>query len=151
MQSSFARRLPGFPRGLARDEEGSASIEALLWIPMFFLVLVLSVQVAMIATSQSRVMRIVQDGNRAYALGRLDANMVCTPGQEADAPSTRAYIANAVNGISPRATITSRVNCTAKTITSTVHMPFTDLSSFRVLPNSSTFRTTVWAQQVREF
>ncbi|TNC72973.1 TadE/TadG family type IV pilus assembly protein [Rubellimicrobium roseum] len=138
-------------RAFARDESGSASIEAVLWIPLFFMVLVLSVQVTLITTAQTKVMRIVQDANRGYALGRLDGTMVCNPGQTADATATQAYIVSAISGISPRATSTAKVNCATRTITSTVDMPATDLSPFRMLPNTSWLRVTVSAQQIREF
>ena len=58
--------------GFVKDENGSATIEAVLWMPVFVFVLVLIFDVSMMFYNQTRVMRIVHDANRAYAVGRFD-------------------------------------------------------------------------------
>lgn len=122
------------------QENGSATIEALFWIPLFFFVLILAVDVTLISTAQSRVMRIVQDGNRAYALGRL-----------ADAKATQDFIQEAIRPISARAEVASQVNSLTKVIVSTVSMPASDLSKIGWLPDFDSLTITVSAQQVKEF
>lgn len=127
-------------RRLGGEERGSATIEALIWILTFFFILLLAVQVALVMTAQSQVMRIVQDGNRAYALGRL-----------ADANETQNFIYQAVRRISPRATVSSQVDNLRKVIVSTVSMPVSDVSGFNILPNSESLRISISAQQVKEY
>jgi len=127
-----------------RDESGSASIEALFWIPMFFAILVLGVEVCLITSKQSMVMRVVQDGNRAFALGRLEPEAVDT------------YVTNALAAISPKADVTttrfSLPNVPeAKGLLTTVEMPASDLSPFGVLPNFTGMKIFVSSQHVREF
>ena len=51
------------------DQDGSATIEAVLWIPMFFFMLLLVMEGSLIFNAQSLAMRIVQDTNRAIAVG----------------------------------------------------------------------------------
>ncbi|MCY1127263.1 pilus assembly protein [Frigidibacter sp. RF13] len=58
-------------REFERDEEGAVTIEALLWMPMFFYVLALSVDVSMIFHAYSRVIRVVEDVNRGLSIGRI--------------------------------------------------------------------------------
>ena len=52
-------------------EEGTATVEAVLWFPIFILVFGLMVDAAMIFHGQAKVLRVIQDGNRNYSIGRL--------------------------------------------------------------------------------
>ena len=54
-----------------RREDGAATIEALLWLPMFFYILALSVDVTMVFHGYSRVIRVVEDVNRGLSVGRI--------------------------------------------------------------------------------
>lgn len=54
---------------LWRDEDGSATIEACLWLPFLIIFFIMILDAAMIFANHARVLRIVQDGNRAYAVG----------------------------------------------------------------------------------
>jgi hypothetical protein len=154
LRDPFAR-LTRFVVGFARTDEGSATIEAVLWIPMFFLTLVMSLQVAQIAIGQSMMMRIVQDGNRSFALGRLDPNLyknnACPAGSYVVATATKAEIERMAVNISRNVTIESRVNCSTRTIRTVARMPLSDLTGFRVLPMVGSTNITIQAQQVREF
>lgn len=58
-----------------RDETGSATIEAVIWMPVFFLILAFIMNVSMVFFNESQMLRVVQDGNRAFSLGRLDDNV----------------------------------------------------------------------------
>jgi Flp pilus assembly protein TadG len=58
-------------RNFASDENGAATIEAVLWLPMFFYILSLSVDVTMIFHAYSRVVRAVEDVNRGLSIGRI--------------------------------------------------------------------------------
>ncbi|SFS04120.1 TadE/TadG family type IV pilus assembly protein [Yoonia litorea] len=52
----------------ARDERGSATIESLLWFPLFVYLLVLITDVSFIFYGKAQALRIIQDGNRAYSI-----------------------------------------------------------------------------------
>ncbi len=65
------RTLMSFLRRKARDESGAATIEAILWLPMFFYILALSVDVTMVFHSYSRIIRAVEDVNRGLSVGRI--------------------------------------------------------------------------------
>jgi Flp pilus assembly protein TadG len=130
-----------------RDEAGSATIESLLWIPLLFTVLLLGLDVSLVSTKQAMVMRIVQDGNRAYALGRYgDPATQKEQVQSAVVAAIRSSIAS----ISRNAVVTAAIADTG-TITTVVQMPARDLSSFGVLPGWKTLDINVVLQQTKEF
>ncbi len=58
-------------RAFGSDEAGAATIEAVLWLPMFFYILCLTVDVTMIFHAYSRIVRSVEDVNRGFSIGRI--------------------------------------------------------------------------------
>ena len=54
-----------------RRDDGAATIEAILWLPMFFYILALSIDVTMVFHGYSRVIRVVEDVNRGLSVGRI--------------------------------------------------------------------------------
>jgi Flp pilus assembly protein TadG len=54
-----------------KEESGSATIESVIWLPAFAFVLAIIMNVSMVFFFESQLTRIVQDGNRAFSLGRL--------------------------------------------------------------------------------
>lgn len=58
-------------RTFARNEDGTATVEAVIWLPTFFYILILSVNVTMIFHGYSRVLRVVEDANRGLSIGRI--------------------------------------------------------------------------------
>jgi hypothetical protein len=58
-------------KDFVRDEDGAVTIEGLLWMPMFFYILALSVDVTMIFHAYSRIIRVVEDVNRGISIGRI--------------------------------------------------------------------------------
>jgi len=64
-KSAWSRRLA--------DESGSASIEAVIWMPVFILLIAIVFDASMIFMNRAHILRAVQDANRAYAVGRLDS------------------------------------------------------------------------------
>lgn len=75
--NSFTDQSGGFAsvvkhlRGFCADEDGSYSIEAVIWMPIFAILLALIMNVSVVFFTESQMMRVVQDGNRAFSLGRL--------------------------------------------------------------------------------
>jgi len=53
---------------LLRDERGSATIETVLWLPIFILFFALIVDASMVFNAQANLTRIVQDANRLCAV-----------------------------------------------------------------------------------
>ena len=66
---SQVSKKPGF----WRDEDGSFTVEAVIWIPLFAMILAFIMNVSMLFFAESQMLRIVQDGNRALSLGRLES------------------------------------------------------------------------------
>ncbi len=64
-------------------EEGTATVEAVIWVPIFAILLGIIMNLSMVFFNKSQIIRVVQDGNRAFSLGRLE-----------DAAAVEAYIAN---------------------------------------------------------
>lgn len=120
-----------------RDDRGSFTVEALIWLPIFVVVLCMTADTAMIYAKQSQVMRVVQDANRAYAVGKF-----------ADATATQNYILGRVRPMSPGATaVSSLVN---GIITTTVTMPARELMATGMLPMRSGSTVRVVLQQMKE-
>lgn len=59
------------PAGWLRDERGSATIETVLWMPVYVFFLSLVFDSSFVFFNKTQVMRAVQDANRAYSVGRL--------------------------------------------------------------------------------
>lgn len=60
-------------RTFAKSEDGTATVEAVIWLPTFFYILILSVNVTMIFHGYSRVLRVVEDANRGLSIGRIES------------------------------------------------------------------------------
>lgn len=137
LQRTTARRS-GWRRFL-RDDRGSFTMEALIWLPIFVAVLCMTADVALIYSKQSQVMRVVQDANRFYAVGRF-----------ADATATQNYILGLVRPMSSNATAVSNYNTSTGIITTTVTMPARDLMVTGFLPLLRSVNVRVVLQQMKE-
>lgn len=58
-------------KNFLRRSDGTATVETVLWFPLFIAVFGLMLDVAMIFHGQAKVLRVVQEGNREYSIGRL--------------------------------------------------------------------------------
>lgn len=66
--------VSGFPKPFRRfreDVRGSATVEAVLWLPLFFFILSLAVDASMLFYAHNRVLKVMQDVNRAVSVGRI--------------------------------------------------------------------------------
>lgn len=72
------RRLSDFkkPSGLLRrfqrSEDGSFTLEAVIWMPIFAILLAIIMNLSMVFYYESQILRITQDATRAFSLGRFD-------------------------------------------------------------------------------
>ena len=106
-------------------ESGTATVEAVLWFPIFIVIFSLMVDAAMIFNGQARVLRVVQDANRNMSIGRLTTTT-----------ETEDYVENALAVITSGAVAQSTV--TAGVVSTTVTVPAADfqiLGFFSALNN----------------
>ncbi|MCX8510085.1 MAG: pilus assembly protein [Rhodobacteraceae bacterium] len=111
----------------ARASDGAATIEAVLWLPVFMMLLALFADLATIFTNQSRILRLMQDTNRAVAVGRLDG-----------AEAAQTFLMQQLLPLSPKATVETRI--AAGRVATIVRVPVTDLDAVGV---AGIFRSSV--------
>jgi len=92
-------RIMGYMKRWHRDERGSATIEAVLWLPMFVIFFVMIADVSLVFFRQTEVLRVVQDANRALSVGRFSG-----------AAETEEYVKTAIAPLTTRAQVTTTVN-----------------------------------------
>ena len=68
------KRRRGMFRRFRSSQEGTATVEAVLWFPIFIAVFGLMVDASLIFHGQSKVLRVVQDANRNMSIGRFTTN-----------------------------------------------------------------------------
>ena len=130
---SLRKKIGGF----GKEDHGSATIEAVIWMPVFVLILCLVADASLIFSKQAQVLRIVQDANRAYSVGRIMTT--------ADA---EAFILARIGELSPHATVRSTLQ--SGVIVSTVTMPSSDLTATSFVSPFSALNVTVTAQHMSE-
>ncbi len=124
-------------RAFARREQGSASIEAVLWIPMFLLFFSLLTDTSLIFGRESEILRIVQDANRSLAVGRFQT-----------IKEAQTYVNDKVAKFSPRSIV--NVSIDQGIISTTVSLPATDLTITGLLDAFSGVTIAVSASQMSE-
>lgn len=132
-------RVPGLTgvRRFVQNEDGAATVEAVVWLPFFFALFGLLTDVSMVFYNQSRLLRIAQDANRNMSVGRLT-----------DVQATEDFIKAASATVSPRVSAVTSV--TAGLITTTVTVPLSDLDLFGVGGVFRNVNMTVRAEHLME-
>lgn len=126
-------------RDFCCSENGSASIETIIWMPIFAMLLGLIMNVSMVFFNESQILRVVQDGNRAFSLGRLD-----------NSDAVEAYIAERLAYL--EATLTVDTQVANGFITTTLSAPATDMMPFNFMSKAFASVTVgVSAQHIIEF
>ncbi len=59
----------------ANDERGSVTVEAVLWLPVFFAFLGLAVDGSVLFSNRALILRTIQDANRLHSIGRFGDNV----------------------------------------------------------------------------
>ncbi|MBS9716735.1 TadE/TadG family type IV pilus assembly protein [Pseudohalocynthiibacter aestuariivivens] len=116
MQRVLIRVLAAF----RKSESGTATIEAVLWLPVFIAFIALATDASFIFFGQNKAYRIVQDANRSLSVGRLET--------EAE---VEAFLTSALSGMSPNATVSSTIASGA--VTSQITIPTSDLTSINMI------------------
>ncbi|MEX5726871.1 Flp pilus assembly protein TadG [Rhodovulum iodosum] len=129
------------PRWLARfarEDRGNATIESLMWMPIFLAAFVLVVDVSMIFNGQTMVLRTVQDANRNMSIGRLRTTEEVT-----------AFIESGVAGFAPNARAESAIVSGA--VISRVSVPASDLVATNWFNAFTNLDVTVQSEHLIEY
>lgn len=121
----------------ARREEGSASVEFVLWLPMMVGLLALITDVSLLFYQQSYAVRVVQDANRALSLGRI-----------ASASEVQTQVNSTLVGMSPNVQVYATL--ADGIITTEALMPASDLDAVGWFTALSDVLVVVRAQHLVE-
>lgn len=120
-----------------RAEQGASTIEFVIWVPVFALLLGLVADAALIYGGQARILRVVQDGNRAMSIGRVT-----------DTNTLESQIATQLRPLSARAVVSTTV--AGGVINSSVTVPLSDLTATGLVAAFDGLTMTVSAQHMAE-
>lgn len=126
-------------RRFFRKEDGAATIEAMLWLTVFFGLFGLLADVSMIFNGQARILHIVQDANRNMSIGRYSTTS-----------ATEDAIRARMQGISSSAEVTTTYLPGTGLISSRVTVPVTDLDLFGIGGFFKSYQMTVQAETLLE-
>jgi hypothetical protein len=125
-------------RRFAQSEEGSSTIEAVLWVPGFVFLLFMVTDISFVFNGRSEIMRIIQDGNRSFSVGRLTS-----------VEETEIYIETQLEPLSLNIEVETVVD--AGIITSVATVPVDDLVIIGTVPGISNFDMTIRSQHYVEY
>lgn len=120
-----------------RRTDGAISIEMVIWLPVFAVLIGLVADAALIFAKQAQVLRIVQDANRATSIGRMMSSA-----------ETEEFIESRIATISPNATVVTTIQ--AGVISSTVTMPASDLTATSLVAAFRSINVSVSSQHLSE-
>lgn len=98
----------------ARDDAGSSTIEAVLWLPVFVAFFCLVADASFLFFGQNKAYRIIQDANRTMSVGYLDS-----------ADAVEDYVRGVLSDYAPHAIVDSQIDLGQ--ITTEVLIPGRDL------------------------
>ena len=124
-------------RRFRNDERGTATIESLLWMPLFFYLFILITDVSFIFYGKAQALRIVQDGNRAYSVDGFPDNA-----------SASTYITGQLRQFAANATATTTNN--GGIISTTATVPANDLMAVGAIPQFVGLVVSITANQYQE-
>jgi Flp pilus assembly protein TadG len=130
-------------RRLLRAEEGSATVEVVLWIPFFLLLLALIADASLLFNRQAQMLRDVQNANRAYSVGRVTTTA-----------AVQDMLIAAYTPMSASVTAVSTLDTSVVSsgiIRTTLSVPARDVNSIGIIASLSNFNLAVTAQHYREF
>jgi Flp pilus assembly protein TadG len=132
---SLGRRL--------RAEDGGATVEAVLWVPFFILLLALIADASFLFHRQAQMLRAVQDANRAFSTGQF------TSAQAVQDTLVGQYLplSEDVQAVSVLDTQT----VPSGIIRTSLSIPARDVNSIGLIAGLGNFNLTVTSQHYREF
>jgi Flp pilus assembly protein TadG len=124
-------------RRMRRNVDGGATVEVVIWLPVLLFLFSLIADTALILGGEARILRVVQDTNRAVSVGRITT--------VADA---EAQVFSQISGIAPNANVTTTV--VSGLITTEVTVPATDFTSVGLVDAFLSLNILVTAQHLAE-
>ncbi|WP_375175686.1 TadE/TadG family type IV pilus assembly protein [Pseudooceanicola sp.] len=120
------------------SEEGSATIETLIWLPVFVWVLVMIINASLILYQKNVAFRIVQDANRILSTGYMRTTA-----------ETESYISSHITGFAPGATVSTTID--NGVVTSDVSYQISNLFMPHVVDDLLNIRVNISAQHFMEY
>ena len=124
-------------RRFGRSSDGAATIEAVLWVPVFLLLFGMVTDTSSVFGRQAEILRIVQDSNRSLAVGAFKTIQ-----------QAKDYVTQKVEVFSPNTTV--NVTVAGGIISTSVTVPAADLTSTGLFDAINTMIITVGASQMSE-
>lgn len=126
-------------KAFCRSESGSYTIESVIWLPIYVFILALMMNVSMVFFNESQLLRVVQDANRSFAVGRISTG-----------EAVKQYVTDRIAYLNITPTVTTDIVdgiiYTNLSVTATDLMPFSMLHKF-----FAGTTIVVSAQQIVEF
>ena len=140
MRVPFARL-----KRFARDESGFITIEAVLWIPFFLIILMLITDTSLAFFSKAQAYRIIENGNRAFAIND-DSTELATEGWIKTQFRNQFARAGSAN-----VTVDTVPDSASGTVSSSLTYRARDVVLFNTLAVLGDWKITVRAQQYVEW
>lgn len=139
MDQILSKAKTAFVNFLDRDlgEDGSATVEAVIWLPFFLAAFTLVVDTTVVLHKQSYIMRVVQDGNRGLSINKFTSEN-----------QTEDFIELALDHLSPN--VVAQTALVDGIITTTVSIPVGDLEVVGVWEGLTDSTITLRAQHLLE-
>lgn len=129
--------MKGWLKQFHNDERGSATIESLIWIPIFVYLLVLIADVSLVFYGKAQALRIIQDGNRALSVRYLDTT-----------DDAEEFVLAGLASYTDNATVNTSI--TDGIITTVAAVPARDLMSIGSIPGFNNTTLSISAQHFLE-
>ena len=120
-----------------RSQDGAATVEAVLWTPVFLLLFGMVADTSIVFGRQAEILRIIQDSNRSLAVGAFQS-----------VEQAENYIIEKVEVFSGNTTVD--VAIVDGIISTSVSVPAADLTSTGLFDAINTLTITVGASQMSE-
>lgn len=119
MASTYLRRV----KRTWRKDDGSGTIEMLIWMPIFVFMFVMISDASFIFYGKSQMMRITQDANRALSVGAIESEL-----------ELEARVIDQLQTWGQTGVVDAVINSTTGIVTTTLSIPANDLTSVGSIP-----------------
>lgn len=121
-----------------KREEGSSTIEAVLWLPVLIGFIALAADAAFVFFGQNQAYRVVQNANRTLSVGRFSTEL-----------EVETYLETTIGAFAPN--VSAETTIDNGMVTSVVTIPVNDLIATNIITSFMNFDLTVGATHFVEF